>query len=275
MKKVVLTSILACAVVTSGLPSAFAQDASAAPAAGADSQVQMPAAEFAVYNNAMTQTDPTAKAAAFESYLMQYPQSAVKATVLETLMALYASVNNIPKTLDAADRLLQVDPTSVKAFYVETFFRNAQAGALTDPAAKQTAMDTVASYAQKGLTAPKPKGMADADFAKLTAIYYPVFYSAIGYDGFLKKDPAAIDAYKKELALVPADATKTPGPVLQDIFYLGYAYYQSTPPDYLNCSFYASRAAAYARSRTRRSSRRSLLTATRSTMVRRMATMRC
>jgi hypothetical protein len=45
---------------------------------------------------------------------------------------------------------------------------------------------------------------------------------------------------------VPPDATKTPGSVLQDIYYLGEAYYQSTPPDYLNCTFYTSRAVAYA-----------------------------
>ena len=63
----------------------------------------------------------------------------------------------------------------------------------------------------------------------------------------IKKDsPTAIDAYKKELALVPLDATKTPGPVLQDMYYLGAAYLQATPPDYLNCAFYASRAVAYA-----------------------------
>jgi hypothetical protein len=249
MKKVVLASFLAFAVVGFSLPSAFAQDAAApaaAPAAGADSQIQMPAAEYQVYNNALTQTDPKAKAAAFEAYLTQFPQSSEKAFVLESLMVLYASVSDIAKTLDAADRLLQVDPTSVKAFYVETYFRNAQAGALTDASAKQSAMDTVSGYAQKGLTAPKPKSMTDADFDKLKAIYYPVFYSAIGYDAFLKKDPAAIDAYKKELSLVPPDSTKTPGTVLQDIFYLGYSYYQSTPPDYLNCTFYASRAAGYA-----------------------------
>ncbi|HEV2647200.1 MAG TPA: hypothetical protein VGU46_12615, partial [Acidobacteriaceae bacterium] len=104
----------------------------------------------------------------------------------------------------------------------------------------------VAGYAQKGLAAPKPNGMSDADFEKSKAIYYPAFYGAIGLDDELKKDPGAIDAYKKELAMVPADATKTPGSTLQDVFYLGYAYYQQTPPDYLNCTFYATRAAVYA-----------------------------
>lgn len=252
MKNVVLASFLACAVIASGVPSAFAQDpatgaaagAQAAPAAGG--QVQMPAAEYAVYNNAMTQTTPQAKAAGLEAYLTQFPQSAVKATVLETLMAV-CSAFDATKTQDAADRLLQIDPTNVKALYAETALRSAAAGALTDPAAKQAALDTAATYAQKGLAAPKPAGLSDDDFTKLKAVQYPTFYSAIGYDALLKKDSAgAIDAYKKELAMVPADATKTPGAVLQDIFYLGEAYYQSTPPDYLSCTFYTSRAVAYA-----------------------------
>jgi tetratricopeptide (TPR) repeat protein len=206
----------------------------------------MPAPEYAVYNNAMTQTTPQAKAAGLEQYLTQFPQSAVKEAVLETLMSLYSTFD-AAKTQDAADRLLQVDPTDVNALYAETLLRNAQAGAITDLAAKQTAMDTVASYAQKGLAAPAPKCMSDADFTTLKNKVYPIFYSAIGYDALLKKDSAtAIDNYKKELAMVPPDATKTPGSVLQDIFYLGEAYRGATPPDYLDCTFYESRAIAYA-----------------------------
>ncbi len=250
MKKVVLASFLACAAIASGLPIASAQGASSAAAASAAANcaapAQMPAAEYAVYNNAMTQATPQAKAGGLEQYLTQFPQSSVKATVLEALMSLYSTFD-AAKTQDAADRLLQVDPTNVKALYAETLLRNSAAGNLTDPAAKQAAMDTVASYAQKGLAAPKPACMSDADFATLKAAEYPAFYSAIGYDALLKKDSAAaIDAYKKELALVSPEATKTPGNVLQDIYYLGVAYMQSTPPDYLTCAFYTSRAVAYA-----------------------------
>ncbi|HEV2646932.1 MAG TPA: hypothetical protein VGU46_11260 [Acidobacteriaceae bacterium] len=249
MKKVFLTSFLACVVSVSGLPSAFAQGASAAPAQAtttAGGQVQMPAAEYAVYNNANTQATPQAKAAAFEAYLTQFPQSAVKESVLEILMSQYSTFD-AAKTLDAADRLLQVDPNNVRGLYAETLLRKTAADAQTDAAAKQAAMDVVATYAQKGLVAPKPKDSSDADFEKLKATQYPAFYSAIGYDAFLKKDSAtAIDAYKKELAMVPVEQTKAPGTTLQDIFYLGYAYYQATPPDYLNCTFYATRAAVYA-----------------------------
>ena len=248
MKKVVLATFLACAAIASGLPFASAQDASPAvpAAAGPCAAPQMAAAEYAVYNNANTQTDPKAKAAAFEQYLTQFPQSAVKETVLETVMAIYSSFD-AAKTLDAADRLLQVNPNSMKALYAEALIRKAQADAVTDPTAKQAALDSAASYAQKGLAAPKPACMSDADYAALKATEYPSLYSAIGYAALNKKDSTtAIDAYKKELAIVPPDQTKTPGTVLQDIYFLGGAYMQATPPDYLSCTFYASRAVAYA-----------------------------
>lgn len=249
MKKVVLAAFLACVVVVSGLPLASAQDASSGAQAPAGGGVQMAADEYAMYNNAWTmpQANPTeaaAKAAALEAYLAKYPQSAVKQAVLQTILALTFPA---PSALDTADKILQIDPNDIKALYAETVLHRNAAEALTDPAAKQAALDTAASFAQKGLAAPKPAGMSDADFTTLKNSFYPSFYSAIGYAAFMKKDSAAaIDAYKKELAFVPLDQTKTPGPVLLDTFYLAEAYYQSTPPDYLDCAFYATRAVAYA-----------------------------
>src|ERR1700721_4579610 len=77
--------------------------------------VQMSPAEYKAYNDAISTTDPKAKAAALEAYLTAYPQSAVKADVLQQLMAIYISVPVSAKTLDAADRLLQVDPNNLAA----------------------------------------------------------------------------------------------------------------------------------------------------------------
>jgi hypothetical protein len=97
------------------------------------------------------------------------------------------------------------------------------------------------------MAAPKPASMSDADFTALKGKATPVFYSAIGTAALNKKDTAtAIDNFKKELASVPEDQTKVPGPILQDTYTLGSAYYQSTPPDFLNCAFYAARAANFA-----------------------------
>jgi tetratricopeptide (TPR) repeat protein len=250
MKKVVLATFLACAVAI-GLPLASAQGAPSgaqpAPAADPCASPQMAAPEYAVYNNAMTQTDTKAQAAGLEQYLTQFPQSAVQESTLERLVALYNSFNDLTKELDAADRLLKVNPTNITALLAEAAIRKGQADSITDATAKQAALDSAASYAQKGLAAPKPACTPDATFTTQKNTFYPTFYSVIGYAAVIKKDsPTAIDAYKKELALVPPDATKTPGAVLQDVYYLGVAYMQATPPDYLSCAFYASRAVAYA-----------------------------
>jgi hypothetical protein len=250
MKKVVLASLLACAVIASGLPSSAAAQAAPSPAAGAP--CQMADAEYTAYNSAITQTNPQAKAAAIEAYLTAYPKSSCPNARLDTLVTLMLTYYQFDpaKTVDAADRVLQLDPANLRALIAEALFRKAQADPLTDAAAKQTAMDSAADYAHKALaalTGSKPASLTDADFKTLQTGATPALYSVIGYDALLKKDtPTAIDAYKKELSSVPVAQTQAPGQQLQDTFYLGEAYYQATPPDYLNCAFYAARATAYA-----------------------------
>ncbi len=251
MKKAVVASLLAVASVAPGARYAYSQSqvnlgsgAQQQPAAGGG--VQMPQAEYNDYNNAVTQTTPQTKAPALEAYLTKYPQSAVKADVLQQLMVAYSSFDPA-KALDAADRLLQVDPTNLRALTLEVYFRKAAADQLTDASAKQAALDKAADYAQKGLAATKPKDMSDADFTTLQKSANPIFYSAIGTAALNKKDTAtAITNFKQELAAVPADTTTKPGPLLQDTYFLGLAYLQSTPPDYINCTFYISRFVAFA-----------------------------
>jgi hypothetical protein len=208
--------------------------------------VQMSPAEYNAYNSAITQTDPKAKASALEAYLTAYPQSAVKAATLEQLMLAYSAFDPA-KTLDAADRLLQVDPNNLRALTFETYFRLTGADSITDPTAKQAALDKAADYAQKGLAATKPAEMSATDFTTLQTQAKAVFYRAIGTAALNKKDAAtAVTNFKLGLASVPAADTTKPGPLLQDTYTLAQAYYQSTPPDYLNCAWYAARAAAFA-----------------------------
>ena len=249
MKKVVVASLLAVAGMASIAQSAVAQTQVnlGSNAQSASGGVQMSPAEYAAYNNAITQSTPQAKAAAIEAYLTAYPQSAVKADTLQLLMATYSSIPDAAKTLDAADRLLQIDPNNIRALLLEVYFRKAAGDQATDPAAKQAAYDAATGFAQKGLAASKPKDMSDDDFAKLKAAAYPVFYSTIATAALNKKDAAtAVTNFKLELSSVPVESTKTPGPLLQDTYTLGQAYYQLTPPDYVNCTWYASRAAAFA-----------------------------
>ena len=247
MKKVVVASLLAVASVAPVTRMAFAQTqvnlGSNAQSAGG---VQMSPAEYKAYNDAISQSTPQTKAPALEAYLTAYPQSAVKASTLEQLMLAYSSFDPV-KTLDAADRLLQVDPNNLRALTFAVYFRQQTGDQATDPAAKQAAYDKAAEFAKKGLTVTKPAEMSDADFNALKAAATPVFYRAIAAAALGKKDAAtAIDALQKSLASVPEAETAKPGPLLQDTFTLGSAFYQSTPPDFAKCAWFAARAAGLA-----------------------------
>jgi hypothetical protein len=248
MKKVVIASLLAVASIAPAAQTLFAESMVNPFAMQDASGVQMSPAEYKVYNDAISQTTPQTKAPALEAYLTAYPQSAVKNDTLLQLMLAYSAFDPA-KTLDAADRVLQVDPNSLRALTLEVYFRKSGADALTDPAAKQAALDKAADYATKGIAAiaTKPAAMSDADYTALKASATPVFYSAIGTAALSKKDTAtAITNFKLELASVPVDQTTKPGQLLQDTFFLGSAYLQSTPPDYLNCAFYVARFIAFA-----------------------------
>src|SRR5271154_5854807 len=248
MNKAVVASLLMVASLAPQISkNAFGQTQPDAAASGAQAgQVQMSAAEYAAYNSAIGQTTPQTKAPALESYLTAYPQSAVKASVLQMLMQTYSSFDPT-KAIDAADRLLQLQPNNVGAITVEVYFRKPSADQLSDPTAKQAALDPAAQFAQKGLAATKPADMAQADFDKAKTAGTPYYYSAIATAALNKKETAtAITNYKSELSSVPVEQTTQPGPILQDTYFLGLAYLQSPPPDLVNCSFYVARFVAFA-----------------------------
>jgi hypothetical protein len=221
MKKLVLASAMALASMSLvSAPTLRAQDPG-------QITIQDPA-EFNSYQNAITQTDPTQKAAALEGFLSAYPQSIVKKAVLDQLIDCYNQTNQPAKVIDAAGRLLQVDPNNMKAIFASVYWKNKQcsttldaSGVTTDPAT----CDDAAALAQKGLTVPKPAALADGDWSKLTSAAYPIFHSAIAYDDAVsKKDFAgAIKEYTAELMLYSPDATKS-GPGLVDTLQLAQVY---------------------------------------------------
>jgi hypothetical protein len=238
MKKVVLASLLAVAGAAPFASLAYSQQAAGG--------IQMSQDEYAAYNKANTATTAADKAAAFEAYLKAYPNSAVKVDVLNQILFADSQVGDQAATLNAADRLLALDPNNLRALTFEVFYRRADADKLTDATAKQTALDAVAKYAQQGLNATKPKDTSDADFAATKAKTDPIFESAVADDDIAKKDQAdAIPILKKEIDANSAD-TQKPSQTLGDVYVLAQAYASSTPPDYLNCAWYATRAAAFA-----------------------------
>lgn len=178
-------------------------------------------AEFNAYQNATTQSDPTAKAGYMENFLQSYPQSVVKKAVLDSLVDIYyRDLKDPDKTVSAAGRLLQVDSNNLKAILYSVLVKKGQCGKTSDA---QTC-DDAAALAQKGLTVAKPAETSDADWKTLTTAAFPLFHSAIALDAAVsKKDfKAAEDAYKAELMLYTDDQTKTVG--LNDTLLLAQAF---------------------------------------------------
>ena len=240
MKTVVVASMLAFAAGTfAALPAAHGQDTAAAPASGTQS-ITMPPAEYNAYTNAIGQSSPTAKAAAIEAFLTQYPGSPVEKSLLEALVNAYEQSNNTPKTLDASKRLLKVDPTSLRALAYIVYVEKQQANGNVQQ------LDDAASLAQKGLTAAKPAEMSDADYTKLKAVATPIFDSTIAADDAAKNDyKDAIAAYQAELKSYTDPTQTQTGPGLLDTYLLGQAYLKLNPPDVVNAIWYLTRAAQF------------------------------
>jgi hypothetical protein len=187
-----------------------------------DSTIQIKdPAEYNAYQMATTQSDPKAKAAAIEDFLTKYPQSVVKKTMLDMLIDSYQQQGDMDKTVSAASRLLQIDPSNLKAIYISVFIKKGQCAKTSD----QQTCDDAAALAQKGLSATKPAGMDDAAWKQQTDAVFPFFHSALAVDDLVaKKDPAAaVEEYRKELMMYPPDKTNS-GPALGDTLQLALAY---------------------------------------------------
>ena len=245
MKKVLLASVFASMSVMAGFSLATAPTLLAQT--GPSISIKDPA-EFNAYQNATTQSTPQATASASESFLTQYPQSVVKQSVLDGLVDAYAQFDPA-KTIDAANRLLQLDPNNLKATFWVAAIEKQQAA--SNPAQTADLMDKAAAMATKGLADTKPADVKDDAWAKQRAATDPVFYSILSNDDLYgsKKDlPAAVTAFRTELEYLSKnspDAT-TKGAGLNDTLQLGQTYAQLTPPDMINAVWFLARAENFA-----------------------------
>jgi hypothetical protein len=199
-------------------------------------------AEYNAYMAAMQQTDPNAKISALEAFLTQYPNSVVKVDALELLLGAYQQSGNEAKMIDTAQKLLQGNPNNVRALAILAYSFRAKAMSTTGADSTQ-AIAQAKDYGQKGLTAlesfPKPANTSDADFDKLKAQMTQIFQSAVGNGAFQEKDyPTTIKNLKPASDVAPTDFSL--------VYPLALAYLQSTPPDYINGIWYATRASVVA-----------------------------
>jgi len=248
MKTSLTVMVLAFAAVASGQQTTTqSQTPPAAPAPAAQPAAPPPQkkeikdpAEYNAYVGAVQQQDPNAKISGLEAFLTQYPNSVMKEDALELLMGLYRQTNNAAKMADAEQRLLQVNPNNLRALALMTYDKRALASQGQNP---QQNLADAAQYGATGLealkTAPKPEGMADADFDKQKKQMSVIFSGAVGMAALQNKD------YGKAQAALRAAAEGDPNDI-QNVYPLALAYLSANPPDYVNGLFFIARAAALA-----------------------------
>ena len=146
-------------------------------------------AEYNAYVNAIQQQDPNAKAQALEAFIQTYPNSVMKIDAAEQLMAAYQQAGNAQKMIDAANRILQMDPNNVRALAILTYTYRATITAQN----LQQNLPLIQKYATQGEQAlpnlAKPEGMSDADFTKLHNELGAIFEGGLGFVALQNKRP--------------------------------------------------------------------------------------
>jgi hypothetical protein len=239
MKTTLLAIVLAVAFATAAQTATQAQT----PAAPASADNQAPtikdAAEYNAYVGAVQQTDPTAKISALEAFVVQYPNSVMKETSLEQLMAAYLGKGDQPKAVDAAKRLLVANPCNLRGLVVITSL--ARQGLQSGQNVPQNLAD-LSQNSDKGIdcekTAPRPATITDADWQTLKKGAAPLFEGGAGFAALQGKDFAKAATHLR--AAIEAEPTQDP----LDVYYLGFALLSEDPPDSVNGLFFIARAAS-------------------------------
>ena len=197
MKKPLVTMLLlfvAAALAQQSGAQAAAQPAPAGQAAPASQKKEIKdPAEYNAYVNAIQQSNPAQKAQALEAFLQTYPNTVMKEDTLEQLMVAYQQANDPQKTIEAANRVLQVNPNNIRALALLAY--NYRAAASQGGPTMQQNLAQAKQYGEKGLQAlqnmPKPDGMSDADFVKLHNETGAIFDGAVAFAALQAKDFAA------------------------------------------------------------------------------------
>ena len=194
-------------------------------------------AEYNAYVGAVQQKDATAKISGLEAFLAQYPNSVMKEDALELLMVSYQQTNNQAKMLEAAQRILRVNPNNLRALALLSYIKRAQAEAGQDA---QNNLTQGAQFADRGLqalqTAPKPDGTSDADFAKMKTQMSAIFNGTSGMAALQAKNYPV--AQQRLRAAVDGDPND-----LRNVYPLALADLTGTPPNPVEGLFFIARAA--------------------------------
>ena len=226
MRRVLVTFVLALAGLAVSLATAQSPQSTPAPAGDqatstpTSSKVIKDPAEYNAYMTALNTQDPGQRAAAMDAFVTQYPNTIMKPEALDWARAGYQAAGNQAKLQETANKILQINPNSVRALAILTYFERASG----DPAKAAKARQDGEKGLQELASWTPPSDLPAADAKKMKDQMTSIFAGAAGYGALQAKDyPAAKDFYKKALQIDPNS--------LQDVYQLGIASLESNPMD--------------------------------------------
>jgi hypothetical protein len=139
-------------------------------------------AEYDAFIKAAQLVDPIEKLEALKEFLSRYPNTVVKAEVLELELQSYQMVKNEDEAVHTTERLLTIEPENLRflAFLAYTYRECAtRKGAI----AKKCARDAV-TFGERGLSALEkvqcpPTGMTAEEYDNLRTQVRPIFQDAV------------------------------------------------------------------------------------------------
>jgi tetratricopeptide (TPR) repeat protein len=241
MTRILLAVVLGVSLGAGAQTAQPAQGQSAAPAQGqSGAPVIKDPAEYNAYVAAVSGTDANAHISGLEAFLEHYPNSVMKNQALEILMVAYQQTNNVPKTIETANKLIAVDPCNERALALLAYLDRmlAQGG---DKNAAQELADGKKD-GEQGLSCFDK--VTDPEIKKNQPQMEQIFNSVVGVADLQDKDyPGAIKSLKPAADASPNDFSV--------VYPLALAYWPdpktpTTPDNAMNAIWYAARASAVA-----------------------------
>jgi tetratricopeptide (TPR) repeat protein len=228
--------------LSSALLAPSARALNAFPAAAAQGSVWKSTEEYNAYQAMANEKDPQKKVALAEGFLQKYPDSAVKNYVYVAMMGAYQQLNDAPKAIDTAKKLLAIDANNLDALrYLSFAFPFTFKPDDPDASAELSRAESDAKHGLDLLAkVQKPANVSDEQFQQALKPVRDIFNGTAGFVALQRKDyPAAITSFKAALEDNPSDLYAT--------YRMGVSYLMSTPPDYNNGFWYIARAVALGR----------------------------
>jgi hypothetical protein len=189
-------------------------------------------------NAALQEKDLKARAAMFESILWNCPHCDNRERVLEMLVDLYGEVGDTRRMGRASDRLLQLNPNSLKGL-----FGKVTALRFEDMGDAEKNADESLRYSKKGLdllrNATNPPSINKVEFEKMKASMTAKFGQVAGMVLLQRNRPD--DARHYLLESVHSNPN-----IFASVYPLALAYLRGNPPDTANGLFFLARAARLA-----------------------------